>query len=279
MPGSYYLLKRALAAGAKPEAIVLEVHPSYVTIPFHESLVAWPDILDPAECLDLAWTSRDPSFFAATTLAMAFPSIRCRPEIRASILASIRGEAGFPVAVLEGHRRNLDQNAGAFVQHRATPYSGEIQPLLEGMYLNPHWSADRLNVKYLRAILDLCGSRQIQVYWLIPPVVPALLARRQAIGLEDAYDRFVQKIQRSYPDLTILDARRSGYEIQAFADAAHLEFSGAVALSADVGRILLGEPARSRWINLPAYHQRTSDARLEDIAQSIQEASASKVVR
>jgi hypothetical protein len=73
IPGSYYLLRRALDAGARPEAILLEVHPAYLAWPFQEGMVAWPDLLAPADCLDLAWTARDASFFASTILSRALP--------------------------------------------------------------------------------------------------------------------------------------------------------------------------------------------------------------
>jgi hypothetical protein len=280
LPGSYFLLRRVLDGGANPEAVVLEVHPSYLAIPFQEGLVAWPDLLGPAESLELAWTARDPSFFASTTLARYLPTLAARPEIRAAILDRLRGEVGSIQSLLLAHQRNLDHNAGAFVQRRATPYQGEVTPYLAGMYLNPAWSADRVNVIYLRRLLDLCKSRRIPVYWLIPPLVPELQARRESVGLEEAYNRFARRIQRSYPDLTILDARKSGYQPPVFSDAAHLDFPGAVAMSAEVGRIVkAGRVGGSRWIDLPAYHEQPVEPRLEDIAQSIRATNEAGIIR
>jgi hypothetical protein len=279
LPGSYYLLKHALERGAKPEAIVLEVHPSYLAVPFQEGMVAWPDLLDPADCLDLAWTARDASFFASTMLARFLPSVGARAEIRAAILAVLRGEEGSTRSPILAHRRNLGVNAGAFVRRRDTPYQGEVTPYLEGMYLNPYWSANPINVRYLRRLLDLCGSQKIQVYWLIPPLVPGLQARRESAGLEDSYNRFTRRIQRSYPDLVVLDARKSGYDAPVFSDAAHLDFSGAVTLSAEVGRILKAGSGGSRWIDLPAYREQPIEARLEDIAQSFRETAKAGVTR
>ena len=282
LPGSYYLLRRALGAGARPEAIVLEVHPTYLAVPFQEGLVAWPDQLDPAECLDLAWTASDATFFAATTLARALPTLGARAEIRAAILASFRGEAGLSRSNTLSHLRNLATNAGAFVRRREHPYNGEVTPHLEGMYLNPNWSCDRLNERYLRRILDLCSARGIRVYWLIPPLAPTLQARREQLGLDAAYTRFTKRIQRAYPDVIVLDTRRSGYDSPVFWDAAHLDIPGAVTLSAEVGRILRPEPGpsagKSRWIDLPTYRYRPIEAPLEEFARSARVISESSTL-
>ncbi len=272
LPGSYFLLREALAAGAKPEAIVLEVHPSYLATPFHEGMVAWPDLLDPADCLDLAWTARDASFFAATMLARYLPSVGARAEIRAAIVAAFQGQTHSNRSNLLAHRRNLDRNAGAFVRRREGPYDGQVTPYLAGMYLHPYWSANPVNERYLRRLLDLCSTRGIQVYWLIPPVVPDLQIRRESLGLDAAYDRFAQRIQRKYTRLVVLDARRSGYEAPVFGDAAHLDVPGAMALSAEVGRIIkagrVDSTTEPRWVALPKYRDQPNEARLEDIAQS-----------
>jgi hypothetical protein len=272
IPGSYYLLRRALDAGARPEAILLEVHPAYLAWPFQEGMVAWPDLLAPADCLDLAWTARDASFFASTILSRALPSLNARAEIRAAVLASLRGEV-YPNRLANSPLlRNLDRNAGAFVNRRGIAYDGVVGPYLEAIYLQPQWSCDKLNECYLRRLLDLCASKQIQVYWLIPPVIPSLQARREQMGNDGAYTRFTKRIQKEYPGVVVLDSRRSDYQPPVFFDAAHLDFPGAVTFSAEVGRILKtnlanrGEPGR--WIDLPAYRDRVSDAPLEDLAQS-----------
>jgi hypothetical protein len=128
LPGSYYLLRRALKAGARPEAVVLEVHPTYLATPYREGLVAWPDLLDPAEALDLAWAARDVSFFGATTLARLLPSLNARAEIRGAVLAAFRGESASTRSMILPHQRNLSRNEGAFVRRNEVPYRGEVSP-------------------------------------------------------------------------------------------------------------------------------------------------------
>jgi hypothetical protein len=283
MAGSYFLLRRAIEAGATPGAILLEVHPTYLATPFREGLSAWADLLDPRDCLDLAWDSGDATFFARTMLARILPSLNARAEIRSALLAAIRGEIN-PNRLATGPQvRNLDRNAGAFIYRRDTPYEGEIAPFLAEMYLKPGWSCDRLNERYLRRLLDLCVSKQIQVYWLIPPFVPQLQAIREQIGNDAAYTQFTKRLQADYPGMVVLDARHSGYQHRVFIDAAHLDYPGAVTFSAEIGRILkaslppaIGDPS---WVDLPAYRDRTTDTILEDVAQSAKALEQSSTVK
>jgi len=272
IPGSYYLLKRAIEAGARPEAVLLEVHPTYLEMPFQEGLVAWPDLLEPGDCLDLAWRSGDPTFFASTMLSRLLPSLNSRAEIRAAILGALRDQASLNRKANTPLVRNLEKNDGAFVNRRGVPFDGAISPYLAEIYLQPHRSVNRLNEEYLRRLLDLCQSKQIQVYWLIPPFAPTLQALREQVGHDLAYTRFTQRIQQDYPSLVVLDARRSDYQPSVFFDAAHLDYQGAVAYSAEVGRILKAGLAKAtvtaRWVPVPPYRDPGGDAPLEDMAQS-----------
>jgi hypothetical protein len=282
-PGSYFLLRRALNAGARPEAILLEVHPTYQAWSFRFGLTNWPDLLDPFECLELAWSARDASFFLATCLPRALPSLGARAEIRNAILALLRGEAGSLRPHTLPYRRNLAENRGAFVHRRTEPYLGEVVPFLEMMYLGPNWTSDALNESYLRRLLDLCSSRGIRVYWLIPPMAPALQARREQLGPDAAYTRFLERIRRDYPELVVLDGRRSGYDASLFMDAAHLDLPGAAAFSGEVGRAMRADRDstrdRPRWVNLPAYRDRPIQAPLEEIMTSYQAVAKSGTLK
>ena len=97
--------------------------------------------------------------------------------------------------------RNLDRNSGATVHRRGVPYDGVVGPYLEAIYLPPQRSFDNFNERYLRRLLDLCASKRIQVYWLIPPLIPSLQARREQVGNDGAYTRFTQRFQARYPGL------------------------------------------------------------------------------
>jgi hypothetical protein len=283
IPGSYYLLKRALDAGARPRAVILEVHPTYMEMPFQDGTVAWADLLEPLDCLDLAYEARDASFFARTMLAHFLPSYNARFEIRASILGAFKGETSLTRWLNQGLLRNLDRNAGAVVNRRDAPYYGEITQHLGNLYLQPTWKSNRFNERYLRRILALCTSKQIQVFWLIPPFVPTLQALREQIGHDAAYTFFAETVRRDYPGVIVLDGRHSGYQPPVFFDAAHLDYPGAVAFSAEVGRIVktgLERPTElPRWVPIPLYRDRAIDTPLEDMAQSAKAMEESAKVR
>ena len=272
LPGAYFLLRRAIEAGARPEAVVIEVHPSYLAIPYQEGLVAWPDMLGPREALELAWSSRDASFFAETVLSRFLPTLNARAEIRAAVASRFKGEVGSTRPNTTPHLRNLERNEGAFVRRREAPYYGEVTPYLAGMYLNPGWSPNSTNDRYLRKLLGLCESNRIQAFWLIPPMVPELLLRREKLGLEAAYNRYASKILEKFPRVVVIDSRRSSYPPAAFSDAAHLDYGGATTFSAEVGRFLKssldGHKKGPRWVDLPPYRSLPTDAPLEEIAQS-----------
>ena len=283
MPGSYFLLRRAIEGGARPRAILLEVHPTYLAMPFREGLVDWPDLLDPRDCLDLAREARDASFFASTILARALPTVDARADIRRAILDALQGRRNLNRPVNRSRLRNFDKNDGALVQRRELPFEGDIAPYLQAMYLPPEWSCDALNERYLRRLLDLCASEKIQVYWMIPPFVPALQYLRERVGLDASYTRFTKRLQGDYPSVVVLDARRSGYPHPAFFDAVHLDYTGAVAFSTEVGRALAAksQPAVGdrRWIDLPAFRVPSLDPPLEDMAQSNLAIATSGIVR
>ncbi len=98
--GSYFLFRRALDAGARPEAVVLDAIPHILSDAdgwYHRRL--WPEMLGLRDLLDLAWTSRDPELFAALLGARFVPSYRGRFEARTRIRAAFRGgmrRSGWP---------------------------------------------------------------------------------------------------------------------------------------------------------------------------------------
>src|SRR5262249_34595359 len=90
-PASSFLLRRALAAGAKPKALILDVHA--MLLPSRPGLTAeyWPELLTARELIELSWVARDPQLFTPAALKIALPSARYRHAIRAKVLASLMG--------------------------------------------------------------------------------------------------------------------------------------------------------------------------------------------
>jgi hypothetical protein len=100
------------------------------------------------------------------------------------------------------------------------------------------------------------------------------MTARDGSGVHARYDRFVRAMQARFPNLTVLDARYSGYLPAVFVDATHLDRDGAVRLSADVAEVLREASHRPgadpRWVKLPDYRERpvAISRMLEDVNQS-----------
>ena len=267
-PGSYFLLRRALDAGARPSAVVVEFHPHYLTEGHWSAVRFWPDLLDTRDGLDLACSARDAEFFAATALARLLPTVKDRFQVRACVLAALGGGNASTASATLIYRRNRNRNDGALVLPRNPSYRGEIAPQFRSAFLGDSWRCHPTNAAYVRRLLDLAGSRNIPVYWVIPPLVPGLQDARERQGLDASYTAFARSFLARCPNLVVVDARHSGYAPDVFNDAAHLDRQGACTLSADVGDVLKRGISEGRWVDLPAYRARAESVAPEDLNES-----------
>ena len=182
--------------------MVVEYHPQCLVGDYWQAVRFWPELLGPREGLDLAWTARDAEFLATTLLAHVFPSIKDRFQIRSNVRAALRGEKSDDLAWNTlTISRNKNKNRGALVAIRNTKYQGEISSPMAAGFLPESWACDLVNEVYIRRLLDLARSREITVYWLIPPVSPELQARREQKGLDALYTRFARGFLRSLREL------------------------------------------------------------------------------
>ena len=264
----YVLLRRALDAGARPSAVLMEVHPQALTEgPWYPSRF-WPELLEPAEAFELAWRARDAPLFAAIGLAEMSPSIRRRDAIRAAVLHALNGETN-PSPL--GHLmmlRNKRLNRGAMI-HPGIDYKGEIPPAFRQALVPASWSPSPFNVAYFERALGLAESRGIPVFWHIPPFSPVVQGEREKGRQDEAFSRFVWTTQARHPRLTVIDARRSGYGVSLFRDPVHLNRRGAVAYSDALSQVVRDqlEAPRPGWVSLPPQGP-TDDGSLEDVGQS-----------
>ena len=282
MASSYYLFKRALEAGAKPAAVIVDCQDGPVPIAkareLSEAVASnsrnWPEILQTREILELAWHAGDPNVLAATTLARAFPSIKARHEIRTQIMASLEGKetpARHNNLVL---LRNWNANRGAQVMPAVAPAAETVASLdspaadlPEGQYFpNPFMDV------YVRKFLDLARDRKIPVFWVMAPLSPQVMTMQHNAGYERFATDCANAIQRRYANVVVVDGRRSGYSSGAFLDATHLNVTGNASLSEDLAEViaerLSGKARGSRWVFLPPYHPRTPNHSTEDFQKS-----------
>jgi hypothetical protein len=274
---AYYYLNRAIRAGARPSAVLIDVHPAIISTSYKDVNTGWSDALGLGDILDMAWTARDPDFLAVTALARTLPSVYNRFRIREAVTARLAGrDWSFRLANLQ-HVRNLNRNQGAFVGLRHPSYHGEIADQYRTILLGTPRAVDKVEWHYLERFVALAAKHDVRVYWLIPPFVPALQHERDVQGLDARYDRMVERLQKRFPNVAVLDARRSGFEPPVFLDACHLDPQGGYVLSRSVADALGRSPERRgpaapgtpRWVTLPRYQNYPIDVPIEDVNQSL----------
>jgi hypothetical protein len=277
-PASYFLLRRALDAGAKPNALIVDVHA--MLLPSRPALPAdyWPELLTARELIELSLVARDPQLFTPAALKMALPSARCRCAIRARMLASLTGHGSEGADLYPVLLRNWRVNRGALVPppSQQTDAVGRSEadmtdPPKSG---RPAWFVYRTNRVYLRKFLDLAAARGIAVFWLLPPTSPVHLARSERNGVDAGYATFVRETQARYTNVVVIDGRRAGYGREVFSDLTHLDRRGAWALTEAVASFIgpyLTESGPSHvphWVELPRYRPHVEGVSLEDLVQS-----------
>lgn len=271
-PITYFLLRRALEAGAKPSAVVLNFKPGVLVGSPRYNLRYFQEVLTPGECLDLVKTGGGGSLLTELAIGRALPSFRSRHEIRGAITAAFRGEDNPLRLTNQICQRNWRVNDGANVAARNPAFTGEVDAAQHKTLLSDRWYCHRVNQAYVRKILDLTAERRIPVYWILPPLSPQLQARRESSGAEAGYLAFVRAFEARYPHIRIVDGRHAGYGPDVFVDATHLDGQGAHTLSVDLAEILardLAAPSKAaRWSKLPDYRALPAATPLEDVEQS-----------
>jgi hypothetical protein len=270
-PSSYFLLRRALRAGARPRAVLIDAVPILLSEGPREPrhLRQWPDLLTPAELLDLAWTARDPGLLVAVAAAELLPSLRAREEARAAVLERLRGEPPRRRFLAAQFQRNARVNRGANVMlpnPLGDDFAGSVR------YLFGRFACDPVNAAYVDRFLALAAGRGIPVFWVIPPVLNEAQRACDASGFGASETAFVRALQERYPNLHVLDGRRGDYGRDLYSsDPIHLSRDGATVFSDDLAaylaRALRGERL-PRWVTLPAYRARPTGVAVEDIGGS-----------
>jgi hypothetical protein len=271
---TYFVLRRALDAGARPSAIVIDTKPAVLIGGADYNAHYWPAALSPLECLELGRISGRGRLGLAVLVARLLPSLQSRLEIRSGMQAQMNG-ADDPIHEINRVLwRNWSVNAGANVAIRESSYRGELAPDILDKLHPDRWYVERSNAEGIDRLIRLARGRGVRVYWLLPPISPGLQGCRERSGSEAKYEGFVRSFQGRYPKVvTVLDGRRIARDPTLYVDATHLSGRGAVVLSRAVGRVLKAGAAHpgGEWITLedPADDPRgESGHMLEDIDQS-----------
>jgi hypothetical protein len=267
-PATFFLLKQALDAGARPRALIVEFDANVLAMAPRTIARYWPELIGPCEALDLGWNAHDPNLFGATALALLFPSVKNRDDIRGAVFPARNVESRPSRELLDAYLRNCRSNGGA-TAHQPMTVPREPPPIASDALRAPaRWSPYPTNAAYVRRVLDLASARAIPVFWLVPPVSPARQAKREGNGLDEGYSEFVRETAARYWNVVVLDARHAGYGREVFIDPTHLDGRGASELSLAVAdalatRLAGHDPDALRWIDLPDFRSRPIDVALE----------------
>ena len=285
--GSCHLLRRALAGGARPKVVFVDGE----TLTFDpcKHVDFWPEVASLAATAEFAWTARDPSYFARAMGSHLLPSFKVRFQIREWLLAELdeRPAVLRPITHLPLYRRNWNKNLGAEL---ATPYDENSRGVLDGRtpridlkdYQPTHLPIRAMNAWYAERFVALAESRGIVVFWLSPPLPPEVEARREHYGWYRDMEPFLRGLMDRHANLTVVDGRGAGYDLEHFRDMVHLDAKGAIsftnALSAIVRDQLDGGRSGSgrRWVELTPLRAGESarlaaefDDEVEDIEESL----------
>jgi hypothetical protein len=256
---TYFLLRRALDAGATPRAIIVNAKPAVLLANPEFNTRYWQEILSPCECVEMLLVSRRGSFVLALVAGRVVPSLRCRLELRSSLLAAVRGRDDPMHTINRVLWRNWTKNSGANLSTADSTATGPtalevaLQNRADVLHVDP------ANALAVERLLQLTAQRNIPVFWLLAPLSPDLQAIRDRTGAEAYHEHFIHSVQARFRSgMTVLDARRAGYPPDLFADPTHLNRRGAVALSQVVSQEIKralerpSPPARQHasWITL-----------------------------
>lgn len=272
-------LKRVLDAGARPKAIVVDFKPSILTVASQFNVRNLPELLTFGDCVELAWRSADSEFGAQLALGWLSPTYRRRLDLRVDIRAGFSGREVAVRGELLPLWRNWEVNRGALLLNQVPGMPpAQLGPGDEQVYLPDRWIVDRVSVRYVRALLSRAEDLDIPVFWVLPPIRPDIQARRDELGLDARYDEFARRALDRYPNVTVVDGRRSGFRADLFVDLAHLEARGAAIFSAEVGAVIarrlgtdlppIGGEQGDRWVALPPFRDRLIEEPLEHIRGS-----------
>jgi len=277
LPANFYVLRRAIEAGARPDAVLIDCLENGLE-PFqvHGNLRNYPELLTVGEIFDIAWQTRDSEFLALMILSRALPSLKDRFEIRNNVLAYFRGQNAS--SALAGYlaRRNWEANHGMWAIPR-NPAFEAMHP--EEAVPSPPQASSRatgaprsLLGNYTKRFLDLAAANQIRVFYLLAPLPPHTRLSWDQSGANLEHSRLAADIQAYSSNVIVIEGRYSGYGIDAFYDDVHLNTQGATALSTEVASIMkqyLGQPRpEGSRVTLPPYHARGADPWLEDTIQT-----------
>ena len=252
-PLHYFLLRRLIRAGERPEAVLLDGESVDVDPMFDHRV--WERTLRVDESVNLAWTTRDAGFLTDVALSRAPPHVfgpaRCPREHHVGPRGEGTGRTlrGLPsLAELEPKRRRV-RSPGPTRPARRRPARPTWSALPTAP---PPRSRTRSTTSTSRGSSAWPPRTACAVYWVLPPLHPEVQARRERFGRDAWAVDYARQLLADHSGLKVIDGRHAAYPPEALFDHSHLSRTGAVVFTDAVGRIIRDRDG-PRWIELPRY--------------------------
>ncbi len=267
-PMSYLLLKRALDSGAKPKAILVEFMPSLFRLPPTHNLSRWSYVAGLSDAAEMAWRENNRILFDRVLVNKLLTSMEARKEIRRILQRQLLGPESAPDEVPMYRRHWIKFDGAQIMPANPTLTEKDFDPATWANGFYPHWYVNRVNRAYLLKFLDLAASNKIEVYWLLPPIMPSVQDLCEKSGFAARQTAFLETLQKRYSNLSIVDGRYAGYDDKVYMDPNHLGREGAYIYSVEIGNLMRrrfsGGLEQTAWLTLPGYRFRAVDVAIED---------------
>lgn len=249
----YFLLRRILARGDKPRALIVTFNPAHLDwrTADHAPLLAEYAHCD--EALDLARAVGDANFFASYLANRILPTLRCRFELREGIGRQLEGFPWERPPLLTRLRENWTTNLGAQANidaPPAAPNEQQIAAIVGSRFTDPR-AKQPVQAEYVRRFLELAARQGIPVYWVLPPFLPGVRSRREQAGIEAFTTDVSRQLQIEHPELRVIDGRAIGLDESYYCDDfVHLNRRGSAVFTAAIADAIANSGNNERFVAL-----------------------------
>ncbi len=231
---SYFALKDALGAGAKPRLVIVDYAPFLLLPGYRLNRAFLPEMAGLGASLDLALTTAEPELAGTVALGWLVPSVRNRDTLRAGI------------------ERLVGKKPAAHPTRTRRPdlwLPGDNEAVFDWFYATD-WQAGTEHESYIDRMMTLARDHGATVVWLMPPVSDPIRREWDALGLATRYTNFAAAVQARHPNLVVLDGRQLVVTNEDLLDPLHLNPRGAETFTARLATFLPWIERGPRWVDM-----------------------------
>jgi hypothetical protein len=260
---SWALLKRALDAGARPDAVVVDFQTTLLQQDPTNDVAGLAEVLSVPDAWRLAHRARQPVLFAQL-MAHRLPSLSGRDRLRGAACDLLSGRRLVPEGkgCLAAYQAwDAQDGANLWEQPHPRLEDGRFFDEAQAEFFG-EWFCHPLNAVYVNDFLRLAESRGIPVYWVAFPTRQRLREWSDRLGNTGKLTTMLRSAAARYPNLTVVDARDIGYADDLFMDGGHLLRPGSERLSRRLADLIAarGEPVDASGPRYERLSPSTADA-------------------